>query len=235
MFSDREYTPSFSGGTGMAHPGKGDYSVRYRINIPAKAVYVTWVGSADDIKREIEEKEQRHPGSTHVKKTVRILNVPSRKELSQPLPVNRTNEHNALFTIPANQQEVKDDDGLDHLYDEHSFKTDAQYLAGLERTGSIFEAMPGTPEFNELLTLLPLVKRHEDYRLKFPQLHPYEIVKHKMMILDMIPSYLTSVVNDKEELQQFLARRLVLSSDVLQTLYNFLHIRIPVNDMRFLH
>ena len=230
MFSDREHTPLFTNGTGMAHLDKGDYTVSYRINYPAKAVYITWVGSADDINREIKEREQRYPGSTRVKTTVRHMRIPSREELSQASYQQKGEEPNVPFTLSATQQALNDTDSLNSPDD--SFKTEAEYLAGLDRTNTIFEAEPGTSEFNELLKLLPLVKHYEDYKLKFPQLQPYEIVNHKMKVLDMIPSYFTAVI-DVEELQQFLAGNLVLPPDVLQKLYNFLYIRLPVNDMRF--
>jgi len=61
------------------------------------------------------------------------------------------------------------------------FKTENEYKAAVERTIELFDAQPGTAEFDELELLLVLVKDYEDKHYQIPE-------PEKIRTIEMIDS-----------------------------------------------
>jgi hypothetical protein len=159
-FSDQEGHPIQGTGNGWAGVDRGEYRVKYRINFSAKTLCITWVGNEQEyqaeVDRELKELQILYPG---LKETVKITEV----VLKAPKPGVRKNSLKARQNITVLPTP-------DPNLNRQSLKTDTKYQQLLIRAITLFDAPPNTPEFNELLSLLPLIKNYEQYKLKFPLL-----------------------------------------------------------------
>ncbi|HWW40409.1 hypothetical protein, partial [Pedobacter sp.] len=113
------------------------------------------------------------------------------------------------------------------------FQSEVEYEEGLSRVSETFAAEPGTPEFEELLVLLPLIREFENYKLKFPVLHNFEIVKDRLEMFKMKPTDLPAIDGGEEQINLFLSGQLELSDEIVGQMFKVLFIRIPVGDKRF--
>ncbi len=94
----------------------------------------------------------------------------------------------------------------------------ASHAAALSRIEAIFDAEPGTPEFDELDVLSTLIEAYEDKFISIPELDPIEAIKFRMEQVglenkDLIPylgqnSRITEVMKRQRKLSLNMIRRL---------------------------
>ena len=108
-----------------------------------------------------------------------------------------------------------------------------EYEQNLDRVNILFDAKPETPEFEELLTLLPKVIDYEEYKLEFPKLKIFEAVKHRIEFFSITPIELRYIIGTDHQVDLFFSGNLELADDVLGKLYEIVALRAPVTDKRF--
>ncbi|AMP98943.1 hypothetical protein AY601_2039 [Pedobacter cryoconitis] len=108
-----------------------------------------------------------------------------------------------------------------------------EYEQNLDRVNILFDAKPETPEFEELLTLLPKVIDYEEYMLEFPKLKIFEAVKNRIDFFSITPIELRYIIGTDHQVDLFFSGNLELADDVLGKLYEFVALRAPVTDKRF--
>jgi hypothetical protein len=64
-----------------------------------------------------------------------------------------------------------------YLESARDYRTKVEYEQALNKAIAIFEAQPNTPEFEELTSLLPLVKHYEDTKLILPELDISDVIR----------------------------------------------------------
>lgn len=97
-------------------------------------------------------------------------------------------------------------------------KSEADYQKAVDRTIEIFDAEPGTSDFDELEVLLLLVKDYEDKHYPIPMPDPIEAIKIKMeqdglKNKDLMPyigseGHVSAVLSRKKNLTLEMARSL---------------------------
>jgi antitoxin component HigA of HigAB toxin-antitoxin module/mRNA-degrading endonuclease HigB of HigAB toxin-antitoxin module len=198
--------------TGLSTPGGGDYAIKYQINHEAEIIYITWIGSKEEVVQEFRAIEEKHPEL--VTKSVEVVLVP-------PPPIahiegtngeSKTNQTVSTSNKPSHQQNL----------------TAVAYLKELERSFTIINAAPKTPHFQELLVIAPLIQDYETYELNLPPVYPFEFVALRMNLFQLKPADLATMTGSTEdEINHFLAGRLTLQQEMLGKLYKHLGIRIP--------
>jgi antitoxin component HigA of HigAB toxin-antitoxin module len=206
--------------------GRGDYQVESHTSFPLKTTCIVWVGS----KTELEAREQARiakikaekPGLTwEVKvKIVEVVLVPP-----PPMPFDNIASGKTVrqaITKPASVA------GPLYVETDNDFKTTAEYEDALARAIIIFEAEPGSPEFDELTKLIPLIAHYEQSKLDFPELKLLDVVKYKMDMLEIEPQSLSGFIGSAEEIDLFLAGKQPLSAEKLDRLCQFLWIKFSI-------
>jgi antitoxin component HigA of HigAB toxin-antitoxin module len=219
--------PRFTIMTGV---GTGDYQVEYRTNYPLKTTYLVWVGS----RKEMEAREQakidkmhaENPGlQTEVKvKITEVVLIPP-----PPIPFNGTPTSKTVQQAIA--RPVKEPIPIvetPYIESDNDLKTAAEYEAALAGAIAVFESEPGTPEFDELAKLVPLIAHYEQSKLGLPKLTMLDVVKYKMEMLEIMPQSLPDFVGTAEEIDLFLAGKQSLTDEKLERLYDFLWIKFRV-------
>jgi antitoxin component HigA of HigAB toxin-antitoxin module len=117
-----------------------------------------------------------------------------------------------------------------HIISELDFRTKVEYEKALNRAISIFNARPGTPEFDELSLLIPLIRHYEACYIELPGPALLDVIKLKMEMLEMNSSHLTFIIGSEEEVNQFLTGKNTLPNKILKAVCKLLYIRIPLND-----
>ena len=236
--------------TGWSSLGRGDYSIKYNFNPWLKIGYIVWLGSQKAYieyeQAEFEKMKIQYPDLQRktVTTTVQISppDIPGRKskmaegkvadqsksnetiQVAVGIPVDLTDVH--LGNIPEVFPSTIDD----HIISELDLKTKPAYEKALNRAISIFDARPGTPEFDELSLLLPLIRHYEASNIELPPLAIWDVIKLKMEQIDMPSSYLVRTIGSQPEVDLFLAGKNTLSDKTLQAICDQLFIRIPLND-----
>lgn len=227
-FSWQQYVASVVG-NGCANIDRGAYALRYKINYPAKAVCITWLGNDESFQQlleaEMKEAEQQAAILGEVLKTVEIsIKAPrpaAKKDIQQAAAVK-------LAWTPVHEQVIKDPDKV-QASQEESICSEQAYKAALRTTIANFEAVPGSPAFEELITILPIVSDYEFAKLDLPVLRSFEIVAHQIKVSEMEESYLASIAGGKTKLDNFLAGKQGLPRRVLSRIYRVLGIKLPVS------
>lgn len=239
MFSDKEGKSIKGFGAGSAQPDLGVYSIKFRINYAAKAVFITWIGTRreheEESEREFKELQRKHPDVKRIVKVATLtIKSPNLKSIKQSAESRQQAEvdSNTAFLLPADLEAITQINSNIDLFDERNFKTEAAYKQGLLRVFDIFDAKPETQEFDELLTLLRLVKYYEEYELKFPLLKAFEVVTHRMDMFQMI-SFDLAIMLESEDIYQFLSGKQELSPKTLTRLYKIVGIKFPISDRLF--
>lgn len=226
MFSSQDGRTHQGCTVGDLGVGRGDYIIKCRINYTAKIVCITWVGNKEEYQiemdRELKEVLQKYPDAV-VKEVSTTVTVQA--------PVPQVTE--GAFSFEVKDEPIYINSGID-LAEGEGFQTEEEYEQGLDSAAFIFEAEPNTPEFDELLALVPLIKHFENEKLKFPSLSNFEAVKRKMEILDMIPLNLAHFVGSEDQFNLFLSGKLALSDEIVNRLFKLLFIHFPINDRRFI-
>ncbi len=241
MFLNQEGKPIQGHGAGNAQPDLGFYSIKYRINCFAKAVYITNVGTRqeqeEEAEREFKELQQKDPSLT---KSVKVADVILKSPPFEPFEQSaadiqiETDVVKEPFFHPATHEKTTQVDWSNGLFEGQSVENEAAYQQALLRVNKIFDAQPDTPEFAELLSLLFLVGNYEKYKLKFLTLQLYEVVLHRMKMFNISASDLATMLGSADGLYPFLFGEQVLPPKILARVFKLLGIRFPVDDQRFI-
>jgi HTH-type transcriptional regulator/antitoxin HigA len=103
-------------------------------------------------------------------------------------------------------------------------KNSAQYKKAVKRTMAIFQAVPGTPEAEELELLLVLVKDYEDKHIVLPELDPIDAIKLKMEERGLKAKDLEPLIGSKGHVSSILSGRRELTLKMAQKLRDFLQL-----------
>jgi antitoxin component HigA of HigAB toxin-antitoxin module len=230
--------------------GRGDYQIQYKFNPWLKTGYITWLGTKEALveyeQAEFEKMKIQNPdmewkvvtttvvlqvsdipGRATNQAEAKVADLSETKETLQVavgIPVDLTDVH--LGKAP----EIFPSKIEGYIVSKLDFKTKTEYEKALNKAIAIFDARPGTPEFDELALLLPLIRHYEASNIELPRLTLLDVIKLKMKELEMPASFLTNVIGSQEDVNLFLAGKNSLSNKTLQALCNKLYIRIPLND-----
>lgn len=100
-------------------------------------------------------------------------------------------------------------------------KTATAYKKALNRSFEIFDAVPGSPQSDELDLLLLLIKDYEDKHIPMPALDPIEAVKLKMEEQGLKAKDLEALIGSKGHVSSVLAGRRELTLKMAQRLKDF--------------
>ena len=214
----------------MAGVGTGDYQVEYRTNYPLNTTYVVWVGSIKELKTreqvKIDKMHAENPGlktETRVKITEVVLIPPP------PIPFDAISSDKAVPQVIA--RPVKEPIPVvetPYIESDNDFKTIVEYEEALVRAITIFESEPGSPEFDELAKLIPLIAHYEQSKLGLPELKMLDVVKYKMEMFEITPQSLPDFVGTPAEIDLFLAGKQSLPEEKLERSYDFLWIKFRI-------
>jgi antitoxin component HigA of HigAB toxin-antitoxin module len=207
-----------------------DCIIRVQINHFAEAVNIIQISTKAEemLKWEEASREQEMKGLGR-KESTKIVSV----VVAAPPPLS-IEQINQMEEMKRNSPKIPVR-GVIHLAShQKKLSSDAEYLQCLDRVNAIFEFKPGVPEFEELIDLLPPLFNYEEYKLNFPKLRTFELIKNRMDLFEMTSGNLAHLAGSEEALTQFLSGKLILADEVLIRLFDMLNIRVPVNDQRFL-
>jgi antitoxin component HigA of HigAB toxin-antitoxin module len=217
------------GGMRTTFSGYGDYHIKYNFNPWLKTGYIVWLGTQEakiEYERaELEKLKIKHPNlvTITVSFTIPATSRRSKKEAEGKIvDIKDVRLSNAPEISPFTVE--------GYVSTELDLTSKNEYENALNRAINIFEAKPGTPEFDELTLLLPLIRHYEASNIELPRLAILDVIKLKMEILGMIPSHLTFIIGSDEEADLFLAGKNTLPNKTLKAVWNLLCIRIPLND-----
>lgn len=104
-------------------------------------------------------------------------------------------------------------------------KTESDYNQALERLDQIFDAMPGTPEGDELEVLGILIDQYENEHFPIGMPDPIEAIKFRMEQLGYNQNDLANVVGLKSRASEILNKKRKLSLEMIRKLHA--EMRIP--------
>lgn len=104
-------------------------------------------------------------------------------------------------------------------------KTESDYNHALERLDQIFDAMPGTPEGDELEVLGILIDQYENEHFPIGMPDPIEAIKFRMEQLGYNQNDLANVVGLKSRASEILNKKRKLSLEMIRKLHA--EMRIP--------
>jgi|GEM_PF-2556316 len=239
---DHDGKPLHGCGEGGFGVGTGEYWVKHLVNYDAKTYWIKWVGNEAERKietdHEFKQMLKKYPNA--VTKTVSVTET---VVVPPPTPEPYADPEMDSFTfttitggISTVREKKRDPVGIyavPALPAGEGFQSEEEYEQALSRASEIFAAEPGTPEFEELLVLLPLIREFENHKLKFPVLHNFEIVKDRLEMFKMKPTDLPAIDGGEERINLFLSGQLELSDEIVGQMFKVLFIRIPIGDKRF--
>jgi len=97
-------------------------------------------------------------------------------------------------------------------------KTEAQYEATLARIEEIFDAVPGTPQGDELDLLVLLVETYEDEKYVIDLPDPIAALCFRMEQQELRPKDLIPYIGSKGKVSELLSRRRPLSLTMIRKL-----------------
>lgn len=107
-------------------------------------------------------------------------------------------------------------------------RTEADYQQTLARIESIFEAAPGTPEFDELDVLATLVEAYETTHYPIPDPDPIEYIKYKMEEQGLRQRDLAAWLGGESRVSEVLNRKRKLTAKMMKALHQHLGISAEV-------
>ena len=110
-------------------------------------------------------------------------------------------------------------------------KSKGEYKKALQRSMQIFQAVPGTPENDELELLLVLVKDYEDKHIILPEVDPIKAIKLKMEERGLKAKDLEPFIGSKGHVSSILSGRRELTLKMAQKLKNYFQLPADI----FLH
>lgn len=97
-------------------------------------------------------------------------------------------------------------------------KTEADYQQVLARLEQIFDAVPGTPEGDELEVLAILVEHYESQRFPIDLPDPVEAIQFRMEQLGLRQSDLGKLIGSKSRISEVLNRKRKLTLEMIRQL-----------------
>lgn len=218
-------------GKGCASLEMDRYIVRYKINYPARAVCITWVGDEHSFEEILEaEEREAEQQATILGQELKTVEI----SITAPRPVAKKNKQQTLEVKrawnPVDEQVIKDYNDLQAFHEDLTICSESEYKVAIRKTTENFEAAPGSPAFEELIRLLPVVSIYEFRKLDLPALRSFEIVAYRMKVFDMEESYFASIVGGKAKLDNFLAGKQRLPDRFLSRIYRSLGITLPISE-----
>jgi HTH-type transcriptional regulator/antitoxin HigA len=203
-----------------------DCLINVRMNYFAKAFNILALTTAEEEMNKWEQnlKELETAGNKEkiITKLVNVIvTVPPPPDVEEPGPLAQGNNSEVVANL------------FHSALKELTVDTTAEYERNLNRVNMLFDAKPETPEFEELINLLPKVIEYETYKLEFPKLKIFEVVKHRIALFSITPVELRYIIGDDEQVGLFFSGKLELTADVLSKLYEMAGLRAPVTDKRF--
>jgi HTH-type transcriptional regulator/antitoxin HigA len=107
-------------------------------------------------------------------------------------------------------------------------KTEADYQKASIRMMEIFEARPGTKEFDELELLIVLIKDYDDKHYVLPELDPIQLIKFKMNENGIKAKDLEPFIGSKGHVSAVLSGKREITLKMAQKLKSFLNIPAEV-------
>ncbi|WP_201982013.1 helix-turn-helix domain-containing protein [Hymenobacter rubidus] len=99
-------------------------------------------------------------------------------------------------------------------------RTEADYREALARVEALFEALPGTPEFDELDILGTLVCAYEDQHYPIPEPDPIEYIKYKMAERGLRQRDLAAWLGGESRVSEILNRKRKLTAKMMKALHD---------------
>ena len=99
-------------------------------------------------------------------------------------------------------------------------RTEADYRQALARVEAIFEASPGTPEFDELDILGTLVCAYENQHYPIPEPDPIEYIKYKMAERGLRQRDLAVWLGGESRVSEILNRKRKLTAKMMKALHD---------------
>ena len=107
-------------------------------------------------------------------------------------------------------------------------RTEEDYNAAMARLDIIFDAIPGTPEDDELAILSVLIDNYEKIHYPIGLPDPIEAIKFRMEQLNYTQSDLANILGIKSRASEILNRKRKLSLDMIRKLHSKLKISTEV-------
>ena len=99
-------------------------------------------------------------------------------------------------------------------------RTEADYRQALARVETLFEAAPGTPEFDELDVLGTLLCAYEEQHHPIPEPDPIEYIKHKMAERGLRQRDLAAWLGGESRVSEILNRKRKLTAKMMKALHD---------------
>ena len=106
--------------------------------------------------------------------------------------------------------------------------TESDYEAGLAEIERLFDAVPGTPEGDQLSVLAVLVEAYEQEHYSIPVPDPIEAIKYHMESRGLGPRDLEPFLGNRAQVEAILNRRRPLSLEMIRRLHRGLGISADV-------
>lgn len=97
-------------------------------------------------------------------------------------------------------------------------RNEEDYDLALERIEEIFDAVPGSKEFDELEALVSLVERYEDEKYPIPNPDPLTAIKFRMEQQNLKNKDLIPLIGSKSEVSEILSGKRDLTLDMIRKL-----------------
>jgi len=107
-------------------------------------------------------------------------------------------------------------------------RTEADYQQALSRIETIFDAAPGTPEFDELDILTTLVQAYDAVHHPVPEPDPIEYIKYKMQEQGLRQRDLAEWLGGESRVSEILNRKRKLTAKMMKALHEHLGISAEV-------
>ncbi len=107
-------------------------------------------------------------------------------------------------------------------------RNDRDYKATLDRIEQLIEAIPGTPEFDELDILTTLVEAYEEKHYKIALPNPISAIKFRMEQFELKQMDLIPYLGSKSKVSEVLSGKRALSKQMIRALHEGLNIPLEV-------
>ena len=203
------------------------FHLRIQTNNWLNTAILTWFGTTEELTayREQERKMLKEKYPNIVTKRFTLV-TGQRKNANQNFngskepsiivsdPVENQNRAPIFLKEPSAHQAAKE------------LETESEYENLLTRAVAIFKAEPGTSEFDELWSILPLIKRYEEQNMQFPILEPLVVIKLKLSERHLIPLDLIRIIGSEEDVDLIFSGKKPLSKGIIGKLYRRLKISL---------
>ncbi|BAQ66929.1 type II toxin-antitoxin system HigA family antitoxin [Geminocystis sp. NIES-3709] len=107
-------------------------------------------------------------------------------------------------------------------------RNEQDYQETLTRIEQLMEAIPNTPEFDELDVLTTLVEAYEEKHYPIAPPNPIDAIKFRMEQLGLKQSDLIPYIGSKSKVSEILSNKRALSKQMIRSLHESLNIPLEV-------